>query len=118
MLKSITASIELLWHKSVKLFGTNDTVGEMRMMCISHVTTKGLVEAEKEKLLEKVNKMCDNVRIGLKLWDGAMAGIHVTYPDNDHCNHTQDQIDTAMAHTRHMGISITPKMHGMEMYVI
>jgi hypothetical protein len=29
--------------------------GEIRMAFVSHVTAKGLVEAEKEKLLDKVN---------------------------------------------------------------
>ena len=54
----------------------------------------------------------------MKLWDGALAAIHVNDYDNDHCQSTQDRINKAMAHTRGMGISITPKMHGMEMHVV
>ncbi len=56
--------------------------------------------------------------MGLKLRDGALAGIHVKDPDNDHCNKTQDQIDKETLHTQHMGISITPNMHGIEMHVV
>jgi hypothetical protein len=83
--------------------------GEIRTAFVSHVTAKSLVEAEKEKLLDKVNKKCDNVGMGVKLWDGALAGIHVKDPDNNHCNKTQDGIDKTTAHTQHMDISITPK---------
>ncbi len=110
--------IHKIMDKSDELFGSNGTGGELRMMFNSHVTTKGLVDTEKEKLLVKRNEMCDNIGLGLKLRDGALAGIHATVPDNDHCNRTQDQIDKAIAHTQHMGISGTPKMHGMEMHVV
>jgi hypothetical protein len=110
--------IRKIMDKSDELFGSNGTGGELRMMFISHMITKGLVDAEKEKLLAKMNKMCDNIGLGLKLWDGALAGIHATVPDNDHCNRAQDRIDKAMAHTRRMGISVMPKMHGMEMHVV
>jgi hypothetical protein len=101
-----------------ELFGSNGTGGELRMMFISHVTTKGLVDAEKEKLLAKTNKMCEDIGLRLKLCDGALAGINATIPDNDHCNRTQDRIDKALAHIRRMDISVTPKMHGMDMHVV
>jgi hypothetical protein len=98
-----------IMDKADKLFGSNGTGGEMRTAFVSHETAKGLVEAEKEKLLNKVNKKCANVQIGLKLWDSVLAGIHLKDPDDDHCNKTQDQIDKAMAHTQRMGISFTQK---------
>jgi hypothetical protein len=62
--------------------------------------------------------MCDDVGMGLKLWGGTLAGIHAKDPNNDHYSHTQNQIDKAMTHTQRMDISITPKMHNMEMHVI
>jgi hypothetical protein len=58
--------------------------------------------------------MCEDVGMRLKMWNGALASIHAKVPDIDHCNHTQDQIDKAIAHTWHMGISIIRKIHGME----
>ena len=108
-----------IMDKADELFGTVDTSGgKIRAAFISHVTAKDLGDAAKEELLDKVNKMCDDVGIGMKLWDGALAAIHVNDYDSDHCQTTQDRIDKAMAHTRGMGISITPKMHGMEIHVV
>jgi hypothetical protein len=105
--------------KADELFGSVDTGGgKIRAAFISHVTAKDLGDAAKEELFDKVNKMCDDVGLGMKLWDGALAAIHVNDYDSDHCQSTQDRINKAMAHTRGMGISITPKMHGMEMHVV
>jgi hypothetical protein len=42
--------------------------------------------------------MCDNVGMESKLWDGALAGLHVMDPDEELCNHTLDLIDKAIAH--------------------
>ena len=111
--------IRKIMDKSDELFGSSWTGGgEIRAAFIAHVTGKDLGDGEKEVLLGKVNKMCDDVGMGLKLWDGALAGIHVNDYDSDHCQKTTDRIDKAMAHTQGMGISITPKMHGMEMHVV
>jgi hypothetical protein len=78
------------------------------MLFVSHGRTKGLVKAEEEKLIEKVNIMCDNIGMVLKLWDGAFSAVHATNPDKDYCKHTHDRIDKSMVHTQRMGISITP----------
>ena len=110
--------IRKIMDKADELFGSDGTGGEIRVAFVSHVTAKNLSDAEKEELLDKVHKMCNDVGTGLKLWDGALAGIHVNDYEKDHCRKTQDRIDKAMAHTRGMGISITPKMHGMEMHVV
>ena len=104
--------------KADKLFGSDGTGGEIRVAFVLHVTEKNLSDAEKEELLDKVHKMCNDVGMGLKLWDGALADIHVNDYEKDHCRKTQDKIDKAMAHMRGMGIRITPEMHGMEMHVL
>ena len=41
-----------------------------------------------------------------------------THGANTVSNDMQEKINKAMAHTRDMGISITPKMHGMEAHVV
>jgi len=110
--------IRKIVDKADKLFGSDGTGGEIRVAFVLHVTAKNLSDAEKEELLDKVHKMCNDVGMGLKLWDGALADIHVNDYEKDHCRKTQDKIDKAMAHMRGMGIRITPEMHGMEMHVV
>jgi hypothetical protein len=81
----------------------------------------------RQKLLERtsnwdknviINKVCDNVGLALKLWDGVFSAIHSPNPTVEHCIETQERIDKAMAHIRSMGFSVTPKMHGMESHVV
>jgi len=36
----------------------------------------------------------------------------------EHCKKTQETIDIAMLQMRRMGISVTPKMHGMEKHIV
>ena len=66
----------------------------------------------------KINKTCDDVGRALKLWDGAFSAIHVDDPTPEHCDETQLRIDKAMAQCRKMGMSITPKLRGMERHVV
>jgi hypothetical protein len=66
-----------------------------------------------------VNKVCDDVGLAFKLWDGAFSAIHSPNPTVEHCTVTQTRIDNAMgAHIRGMGFSVTPKMHGMESHLV
>ena len=65
-----------------------------------------------------VNKVCDDVGLAFKLWDGAFSAIHSPNSTVEHCTVTQTRIDNAMAHIRGMGFSVTPKMHGMESHVV
>ncbi len=65
-----------------------------------------------------VNKICDDVGLAFKLWDGAFSAIHSSNPTAEHCFEASEQIDKEMAHIRSMGYSITPKMHGMESQVV
>jgi hypothetical protein len=76
------------------------------------------VYTEREILIGNVNKKCDDVGQGLLLWDGVFSHVHRSHPNEAHCVETQDRIDAAMAHMRDMGLSITPKMHGMEKHVV
>ena len=107
-----------LWIRLTSCSAVMALVVKIRVAFVLHVTAKNLSDAEKEELLDKVHKMCNDVGMGLKLWDRALAGIHVNNYEKYHCRKTQDRIDKAMAHTQSMGISITPKMHGMEMHVV
>ena len=44
--------------------------------------------------------------------------IHKVDPDPDFCDVTQKMIDRAMALHRKMGLSVTPKAHGMEHHAV
>jgi hypothetical protein len=54
-----------------------------------------------------VNKVCDDVGLAFKLWDGAFSAIHSPNPTVEHCTVTQTRIDNAMAHIRGMGFSVS-----------
>ena len=100
--------IRKIMNKSDELFGVG---GDIRLTLLEQAlddTVKAM----------KINKTCDDVGHALKLWDGAFSAIHVDDPTPEHCDKTQKRIDKAMAHSRQMGMSITPKMHSMEMHVV
>lgn len=99
--------IRKIMASSDDLFGVGGTIRE-----------KLLLHARDADVEAKVNKICDDVGLSLKLWDGAFSDIHIQDPSPDHCTNTQDRIHKAMNHMREMGISITPKMHGMEQHVV
>jgi len=105
--------IRKIMDKADELFGSDGTGGEIRVAFVSHVTAKNLSDAEKEELLDKVHKMCNDVGMGLKLWDGALADIHVNDYEKDHCRKTQDKIDKAMAHMRGIDVAYC-RMGSME----
>ena len=65
-----------------------------------------------------IRVLCDDVKLALKLWDGAFSMIHRKEPSDTHCNLTQAQIDLAMAQMRCMKLPITPKAHGMACHIV
>jgi hypothetical protein len=65
-----------------------------------------------------VDKICKNLGLPFKLWDGVFSAIHLPNPTVENCMETHKRIDKAMAHIRSMGFSIAPKMHGMESHVV
>jgi hypothetical protein len=99
--------IKKIMAKSDYLFGVG---GVIQQKLLEHTSN-----SDKAVL---VNKVCDDVGLAFKLWDGAFSAIHSPNPTVEHCTETQEQIDKAMAHTRTMGFSVTPKMHGMESHVV
>ena len=99
--------IKKLMAKSDDLFGVG---GTLRQKILHHTSHPDKVVI--------VNKVCDDVGLAFKLWDGAFSAIHSPNPTVEHCTVTQTRIDNAMAHIRGMGICVTPKMHGMESHVV
>jgi hypothetical protein len=95
--------IKKIMAKSDDLFGVG---GMLRQKLLQHTSNPDKVVI--------VNKVCDDVGLAFKLWDGAFSAIHLPNPTVEHCTETQKRIDYAMAHLRSMGFSITPKMHGTE----
>jgi hypothetical protein len=77
-----------------------------------------LQRADDSETKAKVNTICDDVGLALKLWDGAFADIHSSDTSDEHCDLTQERIKMAMEQLRFMKIPITPKMHGMECHVV
>ena len=92
---------------SDELFGID---GEIRAIMLQH--------ADDSETEAKVNTICTDVGLALKLWDGAFADIHSSDTSQEHCDLTQKRIQMAMDQLRFMNISITPKMHGMECHVV
>ena len=93
--------------KSDDLFGVGGTLRQKLLQHTSHPDKVVIV-----------NKVCDDVGLAFKLWDGAFSAIHSPNSTVEHCTVTQTRIDNAMAHIRGMGFSVTPKMHGMESHVV
>jgi hypothetical protein len=65
--------------KSDDLFGVGGTI---RQKLLEHTSN-----SNKEDI---VNKICDNVGLAFKLWDGAFSAIHSPYPTVEHCFETQE----------------------------
>ncbi len=81
------------------------------------IRTKLLEVALSAVAKEKIDQTCRDVGLALKLWDAAFSAIHASDITPDHCKKTQETIDIAMLQMRRMGISVTPKMHGMEKHI-
>ena len=90
--------IKKIMAKSDDLFGVDGTLRQKLLQHTSHLDKVVIV-----------NKVCDDVGLAFKLWDGAFLAIHSPNPTVEHCTVTQTQIDNAMAHIRGMGFSVTPK---------
>ena len=83
------------------------------------VATRNLLSKKITTLQDQITKATeDDVGQGMLLLDGVFSHVHRSHPDEAHYVETQDRIDAAMAHMRDMGLSITPKMHGMEKHVV
>eukprot|EP00957_Ditylum_brightwellii_P031102 2356167-Ditylum_brightwellii.AAC.1 len=75
----------------------------------------------RQYLLEKapgkadmINIVCEDVKNALVLWDSAFSKLRTVDPTDKDCDKAQHLIDIAVAQLRKMGISITPKVHGMQ----
>ena len=99
--------IRKIMNKSDELFGDG---GDIRVALLE--------KALDGTVATKINIICDNVGHVLKLWDGAFAAIHTDDPTPEECDEAQQRINKAMAQCRKMKMSITPKLHGMEMHVV
>ena len=99
--------IRKIMEKANDLFGVNGTI-----------RLKLLDNASNSEVEEKTMKICEELGLSFKLWDGVFSAIHEVDPTDDHCDKTQVMIDKAMKQLRLMNFSITPKMHGMEKHVV
>lgn len=67
---------------------------------------------------DEIEKICDDHKDLLILWDGALAKVMTVNPTEDDCKQAEKYIKNALQLMRDMGISITPKAHGMEDHVV
>ena len=65
-----------------------------------------------------IDKLCNNSRDVLTLWDGALAGLHIQFPKEEDYVKTQASIDAALKLTREMNMTVTPKGHGGERHLV
>ena len=88
---------------------------------IMDVIEKYLVENKSKECKKtdlEIGKHCADMKLSLTLWDSAFSIINETDPSAERCNEAQLRIDMAVAQFREMGMSITPKVHGMEDHVV
>ena len=67
---------------------------------------------------ESVKKLCRNVKTALHAWDSIFSRLHQKNPTEEFCVELQSDIDAAMAQWRALGLSVTPKLHGLECHVV
>mmetsp|Transcript_11935 Transcript_11935/g.17116 ORF Transcript_11935/g.17116 Transcript_11935/m.17116 type:complete len:205 (-) Transcript_11935:44-658(-) len=65
---------------------------------------------------QKVKELCTDVKSSLRAWDSIFSRIHQSNPTEDSC--IKLQADIAMAQWRALGLSVTPKLHGLECHVV
>lgn len=65
---------------------------------------------------QKVKELCTDVKSSLRAWDSIFSRIHQSNPTEDFC--IKLQADIAMAQWRALGLSVTPKLHGLECHVV
>ena len=66
----------------------------------------------------EIDKLFNNSRDVLTLQDGALAGLHIEFPEEDDYIKTQQFIDAALKLTREMEMTVTPKGHGGEKHLV
>jgi len=74
------------------------------------------VQGEEKKVL--VKRVCHELGHAFILWDKVFKMVHEIDPSQEHCDATQMAIDLAMTHLRKLGMSIIPKLHGMEAHIV
>lgn len=66
----------------------------------------------------EIDELCNNSKMVLTYWDGALAGLHIEYPKEEDYTNTQLFIDAALQLTRKMDMTVTPKGHGGEKHLV
>jgi polyhydroxyalkanoate synthesis regulator protein len=66
----------------------------------------------------QIRQVCKDIEIALTLWDKVFTMCQKHNPSPDDCDKTQLLINMAMKAIRKLGLSITPKLHGMEDHVV
>ncbi len=102
-------NMRTIMEHSEELFGKNGCNGSVRDV---------LHKSDIHQVGKKIDDVCDNVGLALRLWDAAFSAVHKVDPDNSDCDEAQKLIDLAVAQLRRMDISITPKAHGMEKHCV
>ena len=105
--------------------------GDLTGVCVIHLMTHAdeimdevatLLKSNKgdECVIDDYNidKLCNNSRDVLTLWDGALAGLHVEFPEEEDYTKTQSFIDAALKLAREMEMTVTPKGHGGEKHLV
>ena len=73
---------------------------------------------------DDIVKLCTEVRRALVCWDDVFSKANTKYESisddwvKEHCDATEKAVQQAMFQMRHMGFSITPKMHGLECHLM
>ena len=98
-----------IMEKSLELFGKDGKDGEVRAL---------LHKNDIHKVGKGIDDVCDDVGLALNLWDDVFSAVHKVDPSEADCEEAGKKVKHAMAQLRRMGISITPKAHGMEMHCI
>ena len=87
--------------------------------CEDGVIRKALLaHVQDNETKDRVKKVCHEIGHAFILWDKVFKMAHEIDPTPEHCNKTQKSIDLAMAHLRKLGMSIIPKLHGMEAHLV
>lgn len=85
--------------------------GVIRKALLAHVQ-------DDETKKDRVKKVCHEIGHAFILWDKVFKMAHEIDPTQEHCDETQKCIILAMGHLRKLGMSIIPKLHGMEAHLV
>jgi hypothetical protein len=67
---------------------------------------------------DQISEICGQYETALILWDAVFAKCQIVSPTESDLVETEVYLQYAMRKTRELGLSITPKLHGMEDHVI